>query len=975
MAQHSTLTLHKDVVGGTAAPSLWQLRAMDGPTYVGGQANSAAVTNQRIRPGTYRLTEEGGPEAYEQGEWGCQYPGPDGTPQQLPVNQNAQVSISLGQQVTCTVVNTAPDDSSQLTLVKALDDAEGPLHGLDDFTLTAASEEQTLSGVTGDLEVTHAEVEPGVAYALSEDGPAGYESQGWSCQAESGQQFSLEDGDGASPAVTLDDGADVTCTVTNAFTGGWLTLAKEVEGSSQPPQNWTLTATGTGATEGTTLEGTTGGAAVTQIPVPAGEYALEEAGPGGYLSDGFQCNGGTPGDTVTVGEGEEITCTITNTRDPDITQLTLAKQVDNTGGGPLPATAWGLRAEGLGEGQRNIAGLTGQRQITYAIVEPGTYELIEEERGAAGTAEQFDGYTNGDWVCTAGGQELDVVDGQVTLVEGTQTHCEVTNTWSGSTLTYTKELRGEGVAHAPGDWYLRAVPDPLGEGEAVAGAGDGEITAQAVAPGEYELEEEGPDGYRQASLQCADHDGNAVPVVEGTVSIPASSDITCTVTNEPIEPTLTLQKVVHNDGGGTAEAEDFILMARGPGDVALAAPMGDPSVTGVPVVAGDYVFQEDGPEGYAEEWTCDAGWDPETGVASIGPGENVTCTATNTFVPEETPSPTDITTTPPPTEPGTTEPGTTEPGTTEPGTTEPGTTEPGTTEPGTTEPGTTEPGTTEPGTTEPGTTEPTTEPPTEPGTTDPATTEPATTPPGTESTPTGPGETEEPPTEGPGTTEPGATPPETTEPGTTPPSVTDPGEPEPSPTTPGEPTPTTPPTGGEADPGPTEPGPTEPGATEPAPTGPGATEPGSPDPDGTDPATDPPTDPTTPGGTGTETPTEPDQTGEVPVPPETPGTETAPPGTAATDPEETVPPGTGDPDQGDGEAPTTEPGPEGVDPTGTEPPPSPGGVEEDPPTDAGGGLAVTGGNLWPALLMALAALVGGGAMLLTLRHREQNTRR
>lgn len=387
VAVQSTLTVVKEVEGGSADPALWTLRAMDGPTYVGGPANSPQVTSVPVRSGTYRLDESGGPEAYENGE--CEYEDHLGNTGSLPVNQNNQIHIALDQQVTCTVVNTS--DTTELTLAKELGDAAGPLHDPSDFTLTAASETGTISGPSGSLDVSHVEVEPGEEYELSEDGPAGYQSQGWACEAEEGE-FALND-----DIVTLTSGADVTCTVTNEFTGGWLTLAKEVENSTQPASNWELSAVGPDGASGTELEGTSGSGAVTQVPVPAGDYDLTEEwegeGPDGYLTDGFVCDDDSAGYSVTVESGEEVTCTITNRRDPDITQLTLAKQVDNTGGGPLTATAWGLRAEH--EDGPAISGLTGQSTITYRLVNPGTFGLLEEDRPAAGAPEQFAMYENG----------------------------------------------------------------------------------------------------------------------------------------------------------------------------------------------------------------------------------------------------------------------------------------------------------------------------------------------------------------------------------------------------------------------------------------------------------------------------------------------------------------------------------------------------------------------------------------------------
>ncbi|WP_300342114.1 DUF5979 domain-containing protein [Nesterenkonia sp.] len=653
VAVQSSLTLVKDVQGGSADPSLWTLRAMDGPTQFQGPANSPAVTNIPVRSGTYRLAEQGGPGAYEEGDWQCRYQDHQGNTGTLPVNANDQISITLDQQVTCTITNTAEASSTQLTLVKEVDDdVAGPVHAAEDFTLTASSAGHTISGATGDLEVTHAEVEPGAAYELSESGPAGYAADGWDCTADQGT-FELQDG-----AVTLSSGADVTCTVTNEYTGGWLTLVKEVEDSTRPPGDWVLSAAG----EGVTLEGSSGSPEVTQVRVSAGDYDLAESGPTGgadaadYLTSGFVCDGGAPGYSVSVEPGEDVTCVITNVRDASLSQLTLAKEVDNTGGRPLGPRAWGLSA--TSEDGPRIAGLTGSSTGTYRIVSPGTYTLEESPAGAT-DPEVAARYETGEWQCTtASGEQLPVTDDlQVEIPEGEQVRCAVENTWTGSILTVTKSISGDYGSTDPEDWDL-AVDDAEGELVAEGSGGgdpDGGIVDIPVAAGDYQLREvSGPEGYVLDGFTCT----GAEVTEAGVVSIPPSSEVQGSVVNTAVMPTLTLVKDVDSTGGGSAAAEDFVLMARGPEDAAIAGASGDPEVTEVPLPPGEYVFREEGPEGYEESWSCSGGqsWDPDTGTAVMDFGDEMVCTATNTWAagptdPPSEPEPTDTETAPSPTAP------------------------------------------------------------------------------------------------------------------------------------------------------------------------------------------------------------------------------------------------------------------------------------------------------------------------------------
>lgn len=108
--------------------------------------------------------------------------------------------------------------------------------------------------------------------------------------------------------------APITCTFTNTYTPrGTLTLVKTVDnanGGSATPAAFTLTATGP-----TTVSGAGNSAAIVKQRVPVGSYALSETGAAGYLPLGWSCVGGTgsgANGTVTVGDGQDVTCTVTN---------------------------------------------------------------------------------------------------------------------------------------------------------------------------------------------------------------------------------------------------------------------------------------------------------------------------------------------------------------------------------------------------------------------------------------------------------------------------------------------------------------------------------------------------------------------------------------------------------------------------------------------------------------------------------------
>jgi hypothetical protein len=634
VAVQPTLTLRKVVEGGSAPPSLWTLRAMDGPTFVGGVANSPAVTARPVGIGTYRLVEEGpgAAQGYTASAWSCTWANHLGQSGDLPVDASGHITIALDQAVTCTITNTS--EAPTLTLVKQLVASGGPAHAATDWTLSATPSTGTgISGPSGSAAVSHVSVESGIDYVLGESGPSGYTSSGWSCVDASGaDDFTL-----AGDVIRFGGEADVTCTIVNTFAGGWLTLEKHVVDSDQPSSSWTLTATGTaGDAVGTTVAGASGTPAVTTVPVPTGDYALSEAGPGGYDTVGFICGGGSPTSTVTIAAGAHVTCAITNVRPTTLTQLTLVKEVDNAGGGPFGPTAWGVEATG-GTPPQHISGITGLSTVTYRIVSPGHYVLGEAPRTSD---PRYADYAFEGWTCFdtltgimpvsgAGGNEVDIP-------EGAQVRCTVRNSWQGALISFSKQVVNEPYgSNEPVEWQLE-VRDAEGD-VVIAGDGGGGATGisqRAIDPGRYELvEASGPDGYEGPFFHCVG-DADGAPD-DAFVTIEASTVVSCTATNRAIPPRVTLEKSLDNTGGGTAAVADFTLKARGPGDAAIAGPSGDPAVTLVPLPPGEYVFSEDGPAGYAVDWDCvgATSWDDAAEVAVLGAGDTMVCTATNTVVP------------------------------------------------------------------------------------------------------------------------------------------------------------------------------------------------------------------------------------------------------------------------------------------------------------------------------------------------------
>ncbi|WP_350348514.1 hypothetical protein ABIQ69_00890 [Agromyces sp. G08B096] len=603
VAVQSTLTLVKEVRGGTAPASRWTLHAQ-GPTNVVGTTGVQAD----VRIGEYRLSESNGGSGYTSLGWTCV----DATSgEDVPVADGDVIEVGLDQQITCTVVNSA--QLPQLTLVKEVTGPAGaPLDDPAAWTLTADGPTAGISGASGSHEVSHVGVAPGT-YELAEDGPAGYAAGEWTCVDHvSGQPVPVTAG-----AVEVAGAVDVVCTIVNDFTGGWLTLEKVVVGA-QPPTAWTLSATSTDDS----IAGVTGTPEVTRTPVAAGEFALAESGPTlGYTTAGWDCSNSDGFVTAaTVAAGEEVVCRIEN--DAVQPHLSLVKQVVNGGGGTLVPGDWTLSAAG----PTAVSGAGGSDAVTFVAVDPGAYTLSESSAAADAAL-----YSAGEWQCVLDDTGEIVSTGDVVEVPpgDESVTCTVVNRWTQSTLTLRKQLLAEfGFPDAPTDWTLTATSDA----SSFSGAMDEPSVTRVPVPAgsTWTLSEDGPAGYESLGWTCS----GTTRVDDDTFTVTGGVDAMCQVTNAAIAPRITLVKELVDAPGSTATVADFTLKTRGPGNAAFAGLSATPGVTNLVTPTGEYVFSEDGPQGYDVSWDCTGtSFDPATETATLRYGDVAICTATNTPIP------------------------------------------------------------------------------------------------------------------------------------------------------------------------------------------------------------------------------------------------------------------------------------------------------------------------------------------------------
>lgn len=257
--------------------------------------------------------------------------------------------------------------------------------------------------------------------------------------------------DGINGGVNVPLGLHAKCTAQNETVP--LTLVKEVEGGDAEPGDWTLRATPVDPDpEGVPAQSVRGapGPDGAKLSVRPGQrYRVTETdGPAGYVGE-VECTvegepeaPGSPGsDTVTVPSGRRGVCTVTNTR--RAARLTLEKSVDNAHGGTARPTDWTLSADGPSP----VSGTTGSKEITDALVTPGTYRLSESGPK---------GYTASPWRCDGAG----TTQGRtVEVADGAHVTCRITNKHKASPTPTPTPTAPSPAPHPAGGGGSGELPD------------------------------------------------------------------------------------------------------------------------------------------------------------------------------------------------------------------------------------------------------------------------------------------------------------------------------------------------------------------------------------------------------------------------------------------------------------------------------------------------------------------------------------
>jgi hypothetical protein len=493
-----------NMYGGTATPSQWTLNAAcTSSTTCGTVTQSGAGSfSGTVNPGTYTLSETGGPSGYTSGAWSCD----------AGTLTGSSLTVTYGQNVTCTIVNS--DQPGTLIVNKVVNNTNGGTStaGKFSFQLGNGSPIAFQQNAANPLAGSNTLTLSAGTYSITEPAVTGYTASYSNCTS-----------------VVLVIGGTQTCTITNTAQSGTLTVNKIVDNTA----GGTMTAgsfsfqVNNGTAVAFQQSSTNPLAGSNTINLAAGTYTITEPAVTGYKATYSGCS------NITLSNGGSATCTITNTAQNGT--LTVNKIVDNTAGGTMTAGSFSFQVNNgtaVAFQQSGTNPLAGSNTISLAA---GTYTITEP--AVTGYKATYSGCSN------------------ITLSNGGSATCTITNTAQNGTLTVNKIVDNT----AGGTMTAGSFSFQVNNGTAVAFQQSGTnplagSNTVSLAAGTYNITEPAVTGYKATYSGCSNinlsNAGSATCTITNTAQ-KASPSVTAAVQIWTIKDSITLKTVRTGGGAGT----------------------------------------------------------------------------------------------------------------------------------------------------------------------------------------------------------------------------------------------------------------------------------------------------------------------------------------------------------------------------------------------------------------------------------------
>jgi len=270
---------------------------------------------------------------------------------------------------------------------------------------------------------------------------------------------------------------------------------------------------------------------------------------------------------------------------------------------------------------------------TFTGLAPGTYTVTEADPSPGFLLTAID--------CTAGGSgDVPSRTATITLTPGATVTCTFVNEKQLGTIVINKTALGGDDTFS----YTSTIPDNAAFTITTSG-GSGSQTFTNITPGAYTVTEDTPPaGWDFTELVCVDPDGGTTVVgMTANIDLDAGETVTCTYTNAK-RGTI----VINKTAVGGDDTFDYTTSGTGglPATFSITTVGGSGSQTFSDIVPGSHTVTEDLPPA---NWnltglSCtdpDGGTTVDVGARTanidLDPGETVTCTYTNTYVPPPLP--------------------------------------------------------------------------------------------------------------------------------------------------------------------------------------------------------------------------------------------------------------------------------------------------------------------------------------------------
>jgi len=602
----STLTLVKTINNNNGGA----LTIADFDISIDGTEVTSGTTNNVLANTSITVSELDLP-GYTEGTWACV--DANNLTTGLPtagLATGVSFEVEPGSDVTCSITNA--DQAPTLVLAKTVVNDDGGDLTIADFDISIDGTE--VASGAANIVAANTDIE------ISELAIPGYTAGAWSCRDDNGLTAGLPAaGTATSTTLNLAEGSAVVCEIVNNDIAPVLTLAKTVtndDGGSLTVTDFDISIDGTEVPSGV-AQTVAANAAIT-----ISELALPGYTPGAWscadansLTTALPTAGIATGETLTLSPGSDVTCSIAN--DDIGPRLTLVTNVINDDGGLLTIADFNSAISGA-----IVANATPQTVLANTAINIGEIDAP--------------GYTEGVWACTdansltSGLLTGGIATGDVvTLAPGADVTCVITNNDIAPELTLSKTL----VNDNGGDLVIDDFDISIGGTEVPNGVAQTVLANTAITISELE-----PAGYLAGTWSCTDASGlstglpSAGAAAGEAITLASGAEVTCEITNNDIQPTLTLVKNVVNDNGGDKTIEDFDISIDGTEVV---------SGTAVPVTANaaisitelDLVQYSEGVWACTDANNLSSGL-PAAGVATgtsvtLAPGSEVTCEITN----------------------------------------------------------------------------------------------------------------------------------------------------------------------------------------------------------------------------------------------------------------------------------------------------------------------------------------------------------